>query len=429
MLTACLVVACLAEDPPQRPLMRDMLGLNVHTVRFDPAKYRDAFAVLRNYHPIAWDLADDSSAAPPWPLAKNRVNWDDHVYGKWRPHGYDVLATLMLHRVTWRDLDRDAAAYARGFATWFGPRGKRPLVSTVSIGNEPGYLDDATYRRIFVAMAGAVRDADPDLRIATCALTTGPSDTYAKSVELFRGDDIAPLFDVLTIHCYAMVEGWPTWRRSYPEDPGIDYLDRIRKLMAWRDTHATGKPIWVNEFGWDATTRTPDPATEFARWQPVTDMQQAQWLVRSALRFAELGVARCHVYFFDDEDEPKLHAASGIMRQGKPKPAYWALRQLQQTLGAYRFEKVVLDEPGRVMVYAFVSGEGEPGLPGRVWVVWSPTGEGRSEAVDLPAPPGRLARAYEMAHDEAEAAAADVTVTSTHVRVTATESPTYLIWQ
>ena len=50
------------------------------------------------------------------------------------------------------------------------------------------------------------------------------------------------------------------------------------------------------------------------------------------------------IYFFDDNDEPKLHAGSGILRKGQPKPSWYALRQIQQLLGDARLEK--LDEDG-----------------------------------------------------------------------------------
>ena len=62
---------------------------------------------------------------------------------------------------------------------------------------------------------------------------TGKSEQYSKSVECIRGLD--GLYDFLNIHTYAEVEGYPTWRRSYPEDPKIDYLRRVRQLIDWRD--------------------------------------------------------------------------------------------------------------------------------------------------------------------------------------------------
>ena len=67
-----------AEDARPRPLMKDFIGLNVHTVQFKPELYAPVARVLRNYHPIKWDFGDDTSAATTFPLAANRVNWAQH---------------------------------------------------------------------------------------------------------------------------------------------------------------------------------------------------------------------------------------------------------------------------------------------------------------------------------------------------------------
>ena len=53
-----------------------------------------------------------------------------------------------------------------------------------------------------------------------------------------------------------------------------------------------------------------------------------------------------------------MHAASGMLtRNFVPKPAYYAVVQMQRLLGAYRFKRVVTEQPGAVMVYEFEHGE------------------------------------------------------------------------
>ncbi len=69
----------------------------------------------------------------------------------------------------------------------------------------------------------------------------------------------------MQIHRYAIAEGWPVWRRSYPEDAKVPYLSSIQKLLDWRDSNAKGKPVWVTEFGWDSSTKKPDPKGEWAK--------------------------------------------------------------------------------------------------------------------------------------------------------------------
>ena len=123
-------------------------------------------------------------------------------------------------------------------------------------------------------------------------------------------------YDVINIHTYAQLENWPAWRRSFTEDedPGTAYLKDVEKVIAWRDRHAPVKKIWITEFGWDSTTKPNATGGTFKDWVGNTDEEQAVYLVRSTLVFAGMGVDRAYVYFFNDSDEPKLHAASGLTR-------------------------------------------------------------------------------------------------------------------
>ena len=148
-----------AEDARPRPLMKDFIGLNVHTVQFKPELYAPVARVLRNYHPIKWDFGDDTSAATTFPLAANRVNWAE-LYGSWKKSGYRTHASLMFDDIasgSWKNVERDANAYGLAFAKAFGPSAKEPLIDAVEIGNEPGKYDDATYRKLFEAMARGLR--------------------------------------------------------------------------------------------------------------------------------------------------------------------------------------------------------------------------------------------------------------------------------
>jgi hypothetical protein len=262
----------------------------------------------------------------------------------------------------------------------------------VEIGNEPGEWSDDDYARLFRAMAEGVRAGDSALKIATCNLTTGKSGKYEKSVECIA--KFPQLFDVLNIHTYALLENWPTWRRSFPEDPRLPkYLQDIEALIRWRDANAADKPIWITEFGYDSSTQTPPALGDSAKWVGVTDEQQAQWLVRSLLVFSSMPIERAYIYFFNDDDKPSLHASSGITRNFQPKPSFHALAHLQQTLGEYRFQRIVTNEPAKLRIQEYSNGADAKKV---VWAIWSPTGEGRSVAVALDVTPGKLIDAQRM---------------------------------
>jgi serine/threonine-protein kinase ATR len=412
-----------AEPPAPRPLMKDFLGVNGHTVQFRPELYAQVCRKVRDYHSFEWDMGKETDFVPHFPEARNRVNWNT-VYGSWDKAGFETDVCIMFNDTPpdqWKDLAKDAHAYGAAFARAFGPSSEKKLVSSLEIGNEPGNYSDEKYRELFQSMARGLRDGDPKLKILTCNMTVGKSGNYEKSVSCVAG--LESLYDVLSIHTYAMAEGWPTWRRSFPEDPKIDFLKSVDALIAWRNANARGKPVWVTEFGWDATTKPAPKTGDFAKWDGnVSDQKQAQYLVRAFLVFAAMDVERAYLYFFNDSDEPSFHASSGITRNFEPKPAFRALAHLYRSLGDYRFSRVMEKEDGEIYVYEFVHGT-QP--KNKIVVAWSPTGAGRSAEVDLPVGTSRVVRAEKMPVAAGDAPPVRFNAQAGAVRFTLEESPIY----
>jgi hypothetical protein len=409
-------------EPMHGPWFRDFMGLNGHTVQFRPQLYQPVAALVRDYHPVEWDLGTNSDLAPPFPFARNGVDWKQ-VYGSWRREGWHIDVCAMFETVPreiWKNLAADTGRYAEHFARAFGPSGTNAVVDTVEIGNEPGKFSDADYRVAFENMARGFKAGDRKLRVATCALTTGKSHDYAKSVECVAG--LESLYDALNVHTYAQLEGWPTWKRSYPEDPRLkDYLADVRRLCQWRDDHAPRKEVWITEFGYDASSQKPNAKSEFSKWVGVSEEQQAQWMVRSWLVFATLPVHRAYLYFFNDEDAPQVHGSSGLTRHFEPKPAFHAAAHLQRTLGEYYFARVLIERPGEALLYEFRHGIDSNR---RIWVAWSPTGINRTATTELPPFQGSIARAERMPLHGGEAPTVVLPPEAREVRIS--ESPLYL---
>jgi hypothetical protein len=414
----------LCQDKPfdsaqGKPLIRDFVGINGHTVQFKPKLYAPVCRLARDYHPVEWDLGKDTDFATTFPFARNRVNWET-VYGSWKAEGWDVNVSLMFETIPqkdWKDVARDAHAYGKAFAKAFGPSAPKPLVHSAEVGNEPGKWDDPSYRTMFEAMAKGLREGDPKLKIATCAAIAGKSHDYAKSLDCVKG--LEALYDVVNVHAYAQLENWPTWKRSYPEDARLlEYLNHMEAAIQWRNANAPGKPVWLTEFGWDCSTKEPPKTGDFAKWVGNSDVEQAQWLVRSILVFSAMDLARCYIYFFDDKDEPSLHAASGVTRNGQPKPSFHALAQLQTLLGEYRFSRAIEQKPGETYVYEYKTAAPNK----RALLLWSPTGSGRSTSWTLPADAGKVVRAERMALAPGPAPAVELK----GAEVPVSESPAYL---
>ncbi|MBI3828653.1 MAG: hypothetical protein HY291_04000 [Planctomycetes bacterium] len=418
--------ACAAETPGKpgaKPVLRDFLGLCTHTVQFKPKLYQPICRLARDYHPLEWDVGKDSDFALKFPEARNRVNWDS-VYGSWKDGGFEVDCSIMFETLPhdgWKDLPRDAFNYAKAFAKFFGPSSEKKLVASVEIGNEPGKYDDPTYRKVFENMAKGFREGDPKLTVLTCNATAGKSGGYEKSLECVKG--LEELYDAINVHDYAQAEGWPTWRRSFPEDPKIPYLKDLQAIADWRDKNAPTKPIWITEYGWDCSTQKPDPKTEFAKWVGVTDTQQAQYLVRSTLVFMGMDLARAYIYWFNDEDKASLHAAAGLTRHWKPKESYWAVAHLQKTLGEYRFAKAREKKTGELYVYEFEHGTD---AKKHVLAVWSPTGEGRKGETEIDLGGGKLIKAERMPLKEGDVPAETLEVKDGKAKVSYDEAVIYL---
>lgn len=404
--------------------MREFIGVNGHTIQFKADLYSKVCRKVRDYHSLEWDVGPDTNFTLRFPEARNRVNWD-LVYGSWQNAGFETDVCLMFNNTppdSWKDLPHDAETYGRAFGKFFGPSSARKLVSSFEIGNEPGHYPDDKYRLLFQSMAAGLRAGDPQLKILTCNMTVGKSGKYDKSVECVAG--LEHLYDVLTIHTYAMAEGWPTWRRSYPEDPKIDFLKTVEALINWRNTHAPGKEVWVTEFGWDASTKPAPKTGDFAKWDGnVSDEKQAQYLARAFLLFSAMDVQRAYLYFFNDSDEPSFHAASGLTRNFEPKPSFHAVGHLYRSLADYRFHRVVIKQERESYAYEFVHAT-DPKK--RIVVAWSPTGSGRTANLDLPLDRGRVVRAEKMPLTSGDAPQVDTTSKSGTTRVEISESPVYL---
>lgn len=419
-ISAVAAVAQSNTDPAPRPLFRDFVGLCGHTVAFKPELYSPVCRWVRDYHPVKWDLEDDTSKLPGWPFAKNRVSWEK-VYGSWHNEGLRTSACLQIDDMQkdWKDMARDARAYAKAFAENFGPGGKWPFVEYVELGNEPGLYDDTAYRTIFEAMARGIREGNPRLKIATCNIEAGPSDRYWKGVDCLKGFE--DLYDVIRIHRYAIAEQWPVWRRTYPENPKVPFLSSIQHLLDWRDKNAPGKPVWVSEFGWDACSKAPDPKGEWAKWVDSTDEEQAQWMVRSYLLFAKMGVDKAFAYFFNDKDEAKLHHASGITRNYEPKPAYHAIAWMLRSLVDYRFSKVIRESLEDGYVFEFTPEK--PGAP-VIWAAWHATKP--VHEMKLEAGSRKLLRAELMPLVKGDVETVDVPTNNSTLTLTAGVRPIFL---
>jgi hypothetical protein len=193
-------------------------------------------------------------------------------------------------------------------------------------------------------------------------------------------------------------------------------------VLTWRSQHAKDKQVWLTEFGWDASTKPTPPTGTFAKWIGNSDTQQAQWIVRAWLVLAREGVDRAYLFFFNDEDQPSVHASSGLTRNFQPKPSFHAAAWLQRSLGDYRFSRVVREDAADCYAYEFIHGSD---AKKRVFAVWKPAGS--DAKTTLPVEKVNVTRAKQMPLKDGDAATVDATLENGALTVTAGESPV-LVW-
>jgi serine/threonine-protein kinase ATR len=390
-----LALFFLSASYAEKPLMKDFMGINFHTFQSDPELYRVLAGNARDYHNWDWDNLGKMRGKPKFPWTRNRVkngqpvSWNE-IYGSWKKAELTVDVSLQFGNIKtkgdWANMDETgftkkmskyAFTYGYEFARWFGPSGKCKLVDSIEIGNEPHDWTDDQYQAVFEALARGVRKGDPKMKILPCAVAVRPENSYIRSLAPIHGGDLDQLFDVFNMHIYAFLSGWPRWERANPEEPRLSYLRKIDEMIEYKSRYESlkDKPIWITEFGYDSLDEedyAKHKAMPSSDWIPATDLQQAQWLVRSFLLFSEKDVERAYLYFYDDRNEHSLHAASGVTRNGKPKPSFYALQYLYSRLGDYRFNRVVERKTDELYIFEYAKDQEPQAL---CWVVWSPTRE------------------------------------------------------
>jgi hypothetical protein len=255
--------------------------------------------------------------------------------------------------------------------------------------------------------------------------------------------DILPLYDVLNVHTYpfAPARAYPndnTFNQSYPEDPTLTWLNEVDDMVAWRDAHAPGKEVWVTEYGYNAVTQTAiDHRSGWwldSNWQSMSDIMQAQYLVRAVMALTERGVNRAYAFFYNDGDVADgPFGGSGLTRNGTPKMSFWAMKQVYVRLGDYRLTRIVAKTAGDRCVYEFTKGSDANAL---TWVVWSPTGTRsdtragytqRTAAVTLTGLPGTVQQVIGMATTSGAAPSPAYTASGSQLSLTIGESPLYIV--
>ena len=195
----------------------------------------------------------------------------------------------------------------------------------------------AAYVRLLKVAYQRAKEADPNVVIlsAPLAQTLENSPRNMSDLEFLRqmyADGARPNFDILFANAYGF--GDPPEDPPSPNRLNFQRVTLLRQIMD--ENGDTNKPIWFNEFGWNAA---PDTFTvDQLPWGRVTDQQQAQYTV-DAIRFARshwpwAGVF--NIWFFRESGNIPREQSAYYFRMVDPgftpRPVYNAVKQATRNL-------------------------------------------------------------------------------------------------
>ena len=321
------LLSLLRGYPPARPYPA------VHTLRADDAILRQATEVgfRAIVQVFSWREIEPTRGEWHW-------EYPDFLVQAAEFYGLDLIARLDQPPdwALWARDERscfpfDTEAYLR-FVGMVAQR-YRGRIKGYIIWNEPNLAlewgappNPAAYARLLQKAYETVKKADPFALVISAGLApTNEQSTQAMDDRVFLEEmykaGARPFFDVLGAHPYGFA--YP------PEDPhgahkGLN-MNRLLDLRAIMEAHQDGaKPVWATEIGW-----TTYGLGEHS-WLTVTPEEQADYLVR-AWRWAKEHSSWLHLFtvwnlssHLPEGDEKAGYSI--LYEDGKPKPAYWALR-------------------------------------------------------------------------------------------------------
>ncbi|HEX4341629.1 MAG TPA: hypothetical protein VH062_37220 [Polyangiaceae bacterium] len=307
---------------------------------------------------------------------------------------------------------------------------------------------------VFAAMASAdydgdqsrlganigVKNADPNAKLVMGGLSGayGGGTTWADSITKFldamrtwstahRGGSFPA--DVVNVHYYSFGKGAPAPALS-PEDDGVQA--KLAAVVAYRDAHLPGKPVWWTEFGYDTYENSPLHAPALGANSAF--IVQGQWLVRDFLAALAAGVERATLFELDDTCMPPEKACDtqfatcGLLTHpdSAPKPAWYFLATFRSRLKTMTYVGEQTSGAADVKIFQFA----DTAASGGALVVWAPTSKATVHAgYSLTLPSGASGvKAVTLADKQPNGIEKTLTPSSGAVTLDVTESPTVVLY-
>lgn len=217
-------------------------------------------------------------------------------------------------------------------------------IQNYEIWNEPNIwpewgdraVDPKGYVELLKVAYKAAKEADPNALILSAPLAQTLEKTTRNLSELDYLDAMykagaKDYFDILFANGYGF-----EFPPSAPPDPNVLNLQRIKLLREVMVRHGDDdKPIWLNEFGWNASP--PDFPKDKLIWRRVTEEEQANYIaegIRLARSWGWIGVI--NVWYFRQVGDFPTDRADYYFRvvdtDFTPRLVYYKLKEIGASL-------------------------------------------------------------------------------------------------
>ncbi len=249
--------------------------------------------------------------------------------------------------------------------------------------------------------------ANEDAKLVMGALKT-PSLAYIQSfmeeLALLRAEE-QPVF-VGAFNTEAFVPSSVT-----PESVYLAEDSELLKIAKYRDENYSHVELFVSAFGYN----TLDSESDYY----ATEQRQADYLVRSMLIFAGIGVDNASICQLKDIEGTEYNGFGTITADNNAKLANYYLQIARKTLADYTFNSVVENAQG-AMIYEFKNASNN-----KIYAVWNATdGDGVIENVLIPSSEG--ATLTELTGEYGDGVRSELTSSEGFISVNASATPKFV---
>jgi hypothetical protein len=199
-----------------------------------------------------------------------------------------------------------------------------------------------------------VKNADPNMKVVMGGVATTNTDylmgmiDWCKEFRGYKNGKVDLCWDVINYHIYANdaqnSQSGNSNRGAAPEVSGADIVAKQFIDVAHR--FAADMPVWITETGYDVNQGSPLKAIPIGNKNEL--QTQADWILRTALMCARLGIERIFFYQLYDENlqNPGKFASSGLINADRTrKPAADYMMQANKLMGEYKYMETISNNP------------------------------------------------------------------------------------